>query len=211
MSKILLVDTISYLYPEGLIREGIDLNDPKLILKGIIQKADTQNGNGRVYRKDTLMREVEKYNLNNVKNGNALGELDHPDSSVISLANVGHKITKIWWEGNNVMGAIELLTTPAGNIARELIKCGVPLGISSRGMGSIRQIGETLEVGNDFELLCFDLVSIPSTPGAYLFPVDGSTSTDTTQSLHENMQPKNSFDSKYLNVNKLITDILCNR
>lgn len=208
MSKILLVDHISILHPEGLIKEGIDFNDPKLILKGIIQKAETQNGNGRVYRKETLIREIEKYNGISVANGNALGELDHPDSSVISLANASHKIVKVWWEGNNVMGNIQLLTTPAGNIARELIKSGVPLGISSRGMGSIRQIGETLEVGNDFELLCFDLVSIPSTPGAYLFPMDTSTATDTTK-LQESLEVKTK--SKYFQVNSLITDIICNR
>lgn len=208
MSKILLVDHISILHPEGLIKEGIDFNDPKLILKGIIQKAETQNGNGRVYRKETLIREIEKYNGISVANGNALGELDHPDSSVISLANASHNIVKVWWEGNNVMGNIQLLTTPAGNIARELIKSGVPLGISSRGMGSIRQIGETLEVGNDFELLCFDLVSIPSTPGAYLFPMDTSTATDTTK-LQESLEVKTK--SKYFKVNSLITDIICNK
>jgi hypothetical protein len=124
-----------------------------------------------------------------------MGELDHPESSIVNLNNVSHNITKVWWEGNNVMGELVLLNTPAGKIAQELISAGIPLGISSRGMGSVRQIGETVEVQDDFELLCWDLVSVPSTPEAYM-------------TLSESKQHQSLKD--YSKVNSLLTEIICN-
>ena len=99
----------------------------------------------------------------------ALPIFDHPEASVVNLSNTSHVITEVWWKGNDLMGKLQLLPTPSGNIAKALVMAGIPLGISSRGMGSVKQLGETVEVQDDFELICFDLVSSPSTPGAYLY------------------------------------------
>ena len=131
-----------------------------------------------------------------IKTTTSTGELDHPDSSIIRLSNISHLITKIWWEGNDVMGELTLLDTPSGKIAQEIIRCGIPLGISSRGMGSVKQIGETVEVQDDFELLCWDLVSVPSTPNAYM-------------TLSESKQYKSTKD--YSKINSLITEIICSQ
>ena len=139
----------------------------KLILKGIIQRANTLNQNGRVYPLDVLQREVKNYQKF-IDEGRALGELDHPDSSVVELKNASHLITEVWWKGNDVMGKMKILDTPAGQIAKQLVQGGVQLGISSRGLGSTRQQGGTTMVEDDFQLLCFDLVSEPSTTGAFL-------------------------------------------
>ncbi|VDM13183.1 unnamed protein product [Wuchereria bancrofti] len=163
-------------------------------LKGKLQEAETKNGNGRVYPKEVLMRESQKYAEGPIKQNNALGELDHPEASVINLSNVSHNIKRIWWENNDLMGELELLNTPSGKIAQELVMAGVPLGISSRGMGSVKQLGETVEVQDDYELLCWDLVSVPSTPGAYF-------------KLNENKEYTNNL--KYARIHELITDIIC--
>lgn len=183
MEKILLIDHISNIIPSDIIKEGIETSNDSMIIQGIIQKADSVNGNGRVYRRETLEREIAKYKAGPVAFGNALGELDHPDTSVVSLQNVSHRIIDIWWEGNNVMGKIEIISEhPSGQKIMALLRKKIPVGISSRGMGSVRQIGETIEVGNDFDLLCFDLVSTPSTTGAYLYPV--------TSNLSESLKPE---------------------
>ena len=171
------------------------------MLTGKLQQAEVKNGNGRVYRRETLEREVEKYIKGPIAQNNAMGELDHPDASVINLSNVSHNIKKVWWDGNDLMGNLELLNTPSGKIAMELVSAGIPLGISSRGMGSVKQIGETVEVQDDFELLCWDLVSVPSTPEAYMHPV-GKLST-----MNESKQ-YNTY-SDYSRVNSLITEIIC--
>jgi hypothetical protein len=190
--KQLIIDHISFIDPSNLIVEVRGNRLPRLI--GKLQSADTKNGNGRVYPRETLLREVNKYIEGPIKQNTSTGELDHPDSSIISLSNVSHIIKRIWWEGEDVMGEIELLNTPSGKIAQEIVAAGIPLGISSRGMGSVKQLGETVEVQDDFELLCWDLVSIPSTPGAYMRLQEG---------LNKNQ-------NKYEKVNKTITDILCN-
>jgi hypothetical protein len=149
----------------------------------------------------SLRKQVDSYVQGPVDSKTATGELDHPESSVINLSNVSHLITKVWWEGNNVMGELVLLNTPSGKIAQEIIMAGIPLGISSRGMGSVKQLGETVEVQDDFELLCFDFVSTPSTQGAFMFPTG----------LSENYNPLNTNSSKYSKVNTLISDIICSQ
>ena len=146
------------------------MSDGAVYLVGICQKAGTKNGNGRVYRKETLQRELENYQAA-VRERRSLGELDHPDDSVINLKNASHYVTKIWWDGDNVMGKIKVLDTPSGLILKELVKAGVKLGISSRGLGSVNEGKDgTIMVEDDFQLICFDMVSEPSTPGAYLKP-----------------------------------------
>ncbi len=138
-------------------------------LKGILQRADADNQNGRRYPKSILQREASKYDTDFIKQRRALGELDHPESTVVNLRNVSHNITEVHWEGDDLVGTIEVLSTPSGNIVRELLKNGIRLGVSSRGVGSIRSLGEgKVEVEDDFNLICFDLVSNPSTHGAFL-------------------------------------------
>ena len=138
-----------------------------MILSGIMQKSDTQNGNGRVYPHRVLMREVENYKKL-VKERRALGELDHPDDSVINLKNASHMVTSVWFEGKDVMGKVQVLNTPSGNILRSLVESGVKLGISSRGMGSVSESQGSTVVEDDFQLICFDFVSEPSTPNAFM-------------------------------------------
>jgi hypothetical protein len=148
------------------------MNEGAVYLVGVCQKAGTKNGNGRVYREETLRREVENYQKA-IQERRSLGELDHPDDSVINLKNASHMVTKMWWSGDNVMGKIEVLSTPSGNILKDLIKAGVKLGISSRGLGSVKQEKGNTIVEDDFQLICFDMVSEPSTPGAFLSPSKG--------------------------------------
>ena len=162
------------------------LQEGSVFLVGVCQKAGTKNGNGRVYPKSVLEREVENYQ-NSIHERRALGELDHPDDSVINLKNSSHLVTKMWWEGNNVMGKIEVLDTPSGRILKDLLKSGVKLGISSRGMGSVKESMNSLTVEDDFQLICFDMVSEPSTPGAYLSPQTGGM-TGVTIAMSENKE-----------------------
>ena len=136
-------------------------------LSGLMQEADVLNGNGRVYSPDILKREVENYKKS-VDDRRALGELDHPDDSVINLKNASHLVVGLWTEGNKVMGKIEVLDTPSGRILKDLIKAGVKLGISSRGLGSLKKKNGKDYVQDDFQLICFDMVSEPSTPDAFM-------------------------------------------
>jgi len=138
-----------------------------IMLSGLMQMAETKNGNGRMYPQKILEREVKNY-AKLVAENRALGELDHPDSSVINLNNASHMVTKIWMEGNKCMGKIKVLETPAGKILESLVKSGVQLGISSRGMGSVKESNGVTLVEDDFQLICFDMVSDPSTPGAFM-------------------------------------------
>ena len=164
-------------------------------VEGIMQRAVAKNQNGRTYSKDILEREAEKYINEFVKNGNAFGELDHPESPIVSLKNASHIVKDLWWKGNDLMGRVELLNTPAGNIVKEIIKAGHTIGISSRGTGSVQQTNEgTLEVQPDFELVCWDFVSNPSTHGAFMNPI----------SLNEGKVKV----SKYQNLDSIINDIL---
>lgn len=167
--KSLLIETRLF---EGRIQE--DQNGVVLV-KGILQRYGAENQNGRVYPKDILMREAKKYETL-IKERRALGELDHPDSSVINLKNVSHNIREIHWEGDALCGTVEILATPSGNILKELLKAGILLGISSRGMGSTKQLSNGgVEVNEDFELIGFDFVSNPSTHGAFMTPLTEST------------------------------------
>ena len=145
-------------------------------VEGVMQRATSENQNGRVYSKAILEREAKKYTDEFVKNGNAFGELDHPESSVVNLQNVSHNVTKMWWEGDSLHGDVEVLGTPAGNILKELFKSGITLGISSRGMGTTRESEGKTMVNDDFELVAFDFVSNPSTRGAFLEPVNTNES-----------------------------------
>ena len=164
-------------------------------VEGVMQRAVAENQNGRVYSKAILEREASKYIKEFVERGNAFGELDHPETPVVSLKNASHIVKKLYWKGNDLMGKIELLNTPAGNIVKEIVKAGHTIGISSRGTGSVTQTNEgQLEVQPDFELVCWDFVSNPSTHGAFMNPV----------SLQEGKLKGNKFDK----VNTLINDIL---
>lgn len=164
-------------------------------VEGIMQRATAENQNGRVYAKPILERETKKYMEEFVKNGNAFGELDHPDKPVVELKNASHVVKDLWWKGDDLMGRVELLNTPAGNIVKEIIKAGHTIGISSRGTGSVSQTNEGyLEVQDDFELVCWDFVSNPSTHGAFMNPV----------SLQEGKVKV----SKYHNLDSIINDIL---
>ena len=145
----------------------------KFFMTGCMQKFDTPNGNGRVYSKSILQREVENY-WKLVKERRALGELDHPDDSVINLKNASHLVTDMWWDGEALMGKVEILNTPSGEILKNLAQSGVTLGISSRGLGSVRESQGHSVVEDDFQLICFDIVSEPSTPDAYVYPGEGS-------------------------------------
>lgn len=165
--KYLISEFYNLTVDKNLIKEAEEQNLP-ITLTGILQKSNTLNRNGRVYPTAVLKREAKKYE-EMVKDRRALSELDHPDSPVISLAKVSHLVTEMWWEGDTLMGRIELLNTPSGQVAKDLVKSGVMLGISSRGVGSVKKIHESDVVQDDFELIAFDLVSSPSTPGAYLF------------------------------------------
>jgi len=194
--KQLLIEHIPFKVNKLLVEQSIKENKP-LRVSGIIQRAGVKNHNGRIYEKEILAREMEKYMEGPIADNNALGELDHPDSSVINLNNVSHKINKCWWNGNDVHGQIEILPTPSGNIAKALFQAGVPVGISSRGMGSVEENTDgVLMVQEDFDLLCFDLVSTPSTPGATLTP----------QQLKEGITTP---IQNYNRVHNIIRDIIC--
>ena len=141
-------------------------------VEGVMQRAGAQNQNGRVYDKKVLMREVSNYLQNFVKVGNAYGELDHPESPIVSLKNASHVVKDLWWDGDDLCGRVELLNTPAGNIVKAIIQGGHTIGISSRGTGSVKPTNEGyLEVQDDFELVCWDFVSNPSTHGAFMNPI----------------------------------------
>ena len=152
--------------------EKIEVKNGATFLSGVMQRCDEQNGNGRVYPAPVLQREVKNY-MKSVKENRACGELDHPEDSVVNLKNASHTVTSLWWEGKDLMGKIKVLSTPAGKILEALINDGISLGISSRGLGSVsEQQGKTL-VEDDFQLICFDIVSEPSTQGAYMMMSEG--------------------------------------
>jgi hypothetical protein len=199
INKRLLVDCIPFEISSDQINESLSKNG-KLIVRGVLQRAESKNHNNRVYPIKTLMREAGKYANTFIKERRALGELDHPESSVVNLNNVSHNVLDMGWSGNDLIGTVEVLGTPAGNILKELFKSGIKLGISSRGLGSVKEINEegegTLEVQPDFELIAFDFVSNPSTQGAFM----------SISSVNESVQKK--INDKCSNINKIITDIL---
>ena len=167
----LLTNYQSFNFSPQQISEAIAQNNGSLIVSGILQKWDEKNANGRIYPKDILLREVTKYRQR-IKENRATGELDHPDDPMISLSNVSHRVLDVWTKDNGVYGKVEVLNTPSGNILRELFKAGISLGISSRGLGSLKKIDEqTTQVQDDFDLICWDFVSDPSTSGAFMKPL----------------------------------------
>jgi len=199
MSKALLVEYMPF-KPIGPVNEqsGAQFGVPGgLVVQGVLQRAGAKNQNGRVYPKSILHREAQKYQKEYIEQNRALGELDHPESSVVNLNNVSHNILKMWWNKDDLMGAVQILETPAGKILKSLFDAGITLGISSRGLGSVKELYKesAVEVQEDFELICFDFVSNPSTHGAFLRPM--------TESVNKTKQ------NNYLKVNKIITSILC--
>jgi hypothetical protein len=165
---VLLREFIGLQYDRQQILELKQGNMP-VVLSGVLQRADACNQNGRVYPRPILEREVERYKAL-VKERKALGECDHPESSVVELKNASHLVTDIWWEGNEVHGKVEILNTPSGNILRSLLESGITLGISSRGVGEVQKDGHGNDVVDEsFVLICFDMVSEPSTHGAWLY------------------------------------------
>ena len=163
----LLTECSDFNYTTEMVNESKLQNAGKIMLKGILQKADTLNQNGRIYPHAILEREVRNYQKF-IKENRALGELDHPDTSVVELKNVSHVIREAWLDGNVVLGVVELLNTPSGKILQSLVESGIKLGISSRGVGSTRKQGDSQIVQDDFQLICWDFVSEPSTPGAFM-------------------------------------------
>tara|TARA_R110000796_G_scaffold66046_2_gene152252 strand:+ start:802 stop:1404 length:603 start_codon:yes stop_codon:yes gene_type:complete len=194
--KQILIET-SLFKPQNLtFKEGLTSKRGLPIVEGILATAEVKNGNGRYYSKELWEREMESYK-NLIDENRAMGELDHPEDSVVNLKNVSHNITDYWWDGDNVMGKIEILPTPSGNILKALIESGITVGVSSRGMGSLKPVGEVQEVQDDFQLLCWDFVSTPSNPGSYMHLVkEGLDFTDA---------------NSYLKVNSIITEILCSK
>jgi hypothetical protein len=191
--KQVLIETIPFNISPMQLHEGAKAPSGNPLVEGILATAEVKNGNGRYYPKDLWEREIDKY-MSCVKENRATGELDHPDSTIISLKNVSHIIRDIWWNGDKVMGKLEILPTVSGNILKALIDNNVMVGVSSRGMGSLKQIGETMEVQDDFELLCWDFVSTPSNPGSYM------------NVIKEGREFK---PYPYNKVNSLLTEILC--
>ena len=186
MNKQLLVDVRPFEISRNKIDESIKENNGKLVVKGVLQRAESKNQNGRVYPREVLLREVGKYLDTNVTERRALGELDHPESSVVNLNNASHNVIEMHWKGDDLLGTVEVLSTPAGNILKELFRSGIKLGISSRGLGSVEPVNEadgedTVEVQDDFELIAFDFVSNPSTHGAFMRPVNESVQSKTPE------------------------------
>jgi len=198
---MLLQEYRTFKVDKQLAEQAVKKNK-QLTVTGVLQRAEAKNQNGRVYPKDILEREVQAYIDGPVRENRAMGELDHPESSVINLQNVSHTIKKCWWEGDDVMGDVEILPTPAGNILKALFAAGITVGISSRGMGSVSEnIAEgTVTVEDDFELLCWDFVSTPSTHGAFMAPTVNRNINEGKAKLPE---------YKYTNVNNIIRDIIC--
>jgi hypothetical protein len=183
----------------GMLNEANEDPSKPMIVQGVLQRANAKNQNGRVYPKDILEREVKKYDDSFVKERRALGELDHPDSSVVNLQNVSHNVVEMMWNGDDLVGKVEILPTPSGNILKALFKAGIKLGISSRGLGSVRKnVRENAdEVQDDFELIAFDFVSNPSTRGAFLFPTGALNESVTSTPVN-----------KYAKIESLIHDII---
>ena len=196
MAQSLLIEYSVFTPKNTQITEGISGNK-NMVVEGVVQRAEEFNHNGRRYPFEILKREVDKYIEGPINENRALGELDHPESAVINLKNASHNIKELYWDGNDLMGKIEVLPTPSGNILKELFNNKITVGISSRGMGSVKPLGEgRVEVDDDFELLCWDFVSTPSTHGAFMRPTG----------LNEG---RNHTSNKYQKLNEIISDIIC--
>ena len=201
MSKQLLIEYATFT-PTKRLNEGLSNRNGNMIVSGLVQACDKPNANRRIYPYAILREQVEKYIDGPVSENRALGELDHPESSIVNLKNVSHNIKRLYWEGKDLHGEIEILPTPSGNILKELFKNNITVGISSRAMGSVTPIGEGLvQVEDDLDLICWDFVSQPSTYGAYMKPTSG---------LNESLDRILINENKYANANKMISEIICN-
>jgi hypothetical protein len=192
MATLVDIQPFKYLLKESREKPGV------IIVEGLMQVAGDLNGNGRIYPKPLLEREVEKYKETFIKAGNSYGELDHPESPIVSLKNVSHIIKDLWWEGNNLMGRVEILNTPFGNIVKEILKAGYSIGISSRGEGSVTELNDgtgRVQVNDDFDLITWDFVSNPSVSGAFMRP---------TTTLNEGKE----HVARYAKLNTILNDIL---
>jgi hypothetical protein len=192
----IITEWTNFEYDTKLIKEQKEKGQP-LVMKGILQKAETLNQNGRVYPRVILEREIRNYQKF-IKENRALGELDHPDSSVVELKNASHVIKEAYMEGNIVYGVVEILSTPSGKILQSLVESGITLGISSRGVGSTRSQGDTQIVQDDFQLICWDFVSEPSTPGAFMM----------REGREFNRQQLNEIFNKSDRIDRIFNDIL---
>jgi hypothetical protein len=193
--KQVLIETQSFQVSPIQLTEGYRSPAGNPIVEGILATAEVKNGNGRYYAKNLWQREIDKY-MSVVKENRATGELDHPDSSIINLKNVCHIIRDLWWDGDHVVGKIEILPTASGNILKALIENNVQVGVSSRGMGSLRPMGEgMMEVQEDFELLCWDFVSTPSNPGSFMHLVKEGKEYNQA--------------NRYAKASNILTEILC--
>lgn len=200
MTKQLLIEHAMFI-PTKRINESVKSAVGNMIVSGLVQACDKPNANRRIYPYDILHTQVEKYMQGPIAENRALGELDHPESSVVNLKNVSHNITKLWWEGKELYGDIEILPTPSGNILKELFKNNITVGISSRALGSVSPIGEGLvQVEDDLDLICWDFVSQPSTYGAYMRPTSG---------LNESVNRTIDKENKYSKANRMISEIIC--
>ena len=197
--KHVLIDILPFEFKKTSLNES--LKDGKLYVTGVLQRADAKNQNGRVYPVDVLKREAEKYMQNFVKQRRAMGELDHPESSVVNLKNVSHNIVDMGWESKDLVGTVEILPTPSGNILKDLLQSGILLGISSRGLGSVKKdMRENADVvQDDFDLIAFDFVSNPSTQGAFMYPQG---------KINESVDQHRTIINQYSNVERIIHNIL---
>ena len=201
MSKQLLIEYSAFQPLPQSLTEAKRLANGNMVVSGLVQATDKPNANRRIYPYAILKIQVDKYIAGPIAENRALGELDHPESSVINLKNVSHNITRLYWEGKDLYGDVEILPTPSGNILKELFKNNITVGISSRAMGSVTPIGEGLvQVEDDLDLICWDFVSTPSTYGAYMKPVSG-----LRESKDYTIQPKSS------RIHELISDIICSQ
>ena len=187
-------------YTPEMIKESREQNAGKVMMKGVLQKADTLNQNGRIYPMYVLEREVRNYQKFIIEN-RALGELDHPDSSVVNLKNVSHLVREAYLEKGTVYGTVEILDTPSGKILQSLVETGVKLGISSRGVGSTKKQGDYQVVQDDFQLICWDYVSEPSTPGAFMLPEGKAINSNELRNIF----------NKSDRINRIINDILVSK
>lgn len=195
--KELLINTMPFEYTPAMLTESS--SNGHLRVSGVLQRADTKNENKRIYPHEILAREVERYNNEFVKHRRAIGSLDHPNSEIVELKTVSHNIVEMHWEGNDLVGTIEVLPTPNGNILANLLKAGILVGISSRGMGSVKHdVHESADiVQDDFNLICFDMVSTPSTQGAYMYRDDVPLNESVNRTLSAGYNSNNEYTSKY--------------
>ena len=203
MSKQILIETRQFKPNPVTITEVSGDLGGNIMVEGILATVEVKNGNGRFYKRELWERELDNFQKKiNQKSTETCGELDHPDSQIINLKNASHAIRSLRWDGDEIIGTVEIFCDPgdkgtnSGRIAGALVRNGLMIGISSRGMGSLKQVGEIMEVQDDFELLTWDLVSNPSNPDSWMI----------NTSLNENKSP--TLDP-YSKVNSIITEILC--